>query len=333
MYAFVESEHFAPLRKLFSLFKDMMGRHYEVKTFVVDKMTLQMRAAKAVFGCDIMLCYFHARQVIRKHCQGTPADFCQGHFPPVDQLVTIYTSHPLDQVLYMSKDRFPRIAPFISPSVGWRRSGYGGSMQYEKDRSAVTPFRCLAAQHGAMLPEGSMKAPTSQLDGVSNFRLAEWGRRCKANINDPEKCDCIAHSIVILRHSDRFYLLLSSPEYQISRNMGIYLSLPKEPNTEKIIQQALAGGRKIFVPQLLSQEYQSVNNLQGNASALLYTEFEFGLHRSRATCWDMGVSQFGINEEAINTGSREVGTVALYANDFTYWNKAQFRKPPPPPLA
>ncbi|KER21782.1 hypothetical protein T265_09967 [Opisthorchis viverrini] len=62
--------------------------------------------------------------------------------------------------------------------------------------------------------------------------------------------------------------LLSSPEYQISRNMGIYLSLPKEPNTEKIIQQALAGGRKIFVPQLLSQEYQSVNNLQGNASGM-----------------------------------------------------------------
>ncbi|KER30373.1 hypothetical protein T265_13188, partial [Opisthorchis viverrini] len=67
MYAFVESEHFAPLRKLFSLFKDMMGGQYAVKTFVMDKMTSQMRAAKAVFGCDVMLCYFHARQAIRKH--------------------------------------------------------------------------------------------------------------------------------------------------------------------------------------------------------------------------------------------------------------------------
>ncbi|GAA54165.1 hypothetical protein CLF_112443 [Clonorchis sinensis] len=67
LYAFVESEHFAPLRKLFCLFKEMMGGKYPVRRFVMDKMTSQMRAAKAVFSRDIMLCYFHARQVIRKH--------------------------------------------------------------------------------------------------------------------------------------------------------------------------------------------------------------------------------------------------------------------------
>ncbi|GAA50949.1 hypothetical protein CLF_105298, partial [Clonorchis sinensis] len=67
IYAFVENEHFAPLSKLFCLFKKMMGGQYPVKTFVMYKMTSQMRAAKTVFGCYIMLCYFHARQAIRKH--------------------------------------------------------------------------------------------------------------------------------------------------------------------------------------------------------------------------------------------------------------------------
>ncbi|GAA56557.1 hypothetical protein CLF_111097 [Clonorchis sinensis] len=54
---------------LFRRLPDMerMGGQYPVKTFVLDKMTSQMRAAKAVCGCDIMLCYFHARQAIRKH--------------------------------------------------------------------------------------------------------------------------------------------------------------------------------------------------------------------------------------------------------------------------
>ncbi|GAA53580.1 hypothetical protein CLF_110557, partial [Clonorchis sinensis] len=67
MHAFVESEHFAPLSKLFCLFKEIMGGKYSVKTFVMNRVTSQMRTAKAVFGCDIMLCYFHARQAIRKH--------------------------------------------------------------------------------------------------------------------------------------------------------------------------------------------------------------------------------------------------------------------------
>ncbi|TGZ69987.1 hypothetical protein CRM22_003423 [Opisthorchis felineus] len=67
MYAFVESEQFAPMRKLFDLFKEMMGEQYAVRTFVMDKLAAQMRAARVVFGCDIMLCYFHVRKAIRKH--------------------------------------------------------------------------------------------------------------------------------------------------------------------------------------------------------------------------------------------------------------------------
>ncbi|KAG5448017.1 hypothetical protein CSKR_106612 [Clonorchis sinensis] len=52
MYAFVKSEQFAPMRKLFILFKEMMGEHYPVRTFVMDKLAAPMRAAKVVFGCD-----------------------------------------------------------------------------------------------------------------------------------------------------------------------------------------------------------------------------------------------------------------------------------------
>ncbi|GAA56094.1 hypothetical protein CLF_109895, partial [Clonorchis sinensis] len=67
MYAFLESEHFAPTRKLFDLFKGMTGRHYPVRTFVMDKLASQMRAARVLFRCDVMLCYFHIREAIRKH--------------------------------------------------------------------------------------------------------------------------------------------------------------------------------------------------------------------------------------------------------------------------
>ncbi|GAA48388.1 hypothetical protein CLF_101544 [Clonorchis sinensis] len=67
MYAFVESEQFAPMRRLFGLFKEMMGEQYPVRTFVMDKLAAQMRVARVVFGCDVMLCYFHIRKAIRKH--------------------------------------------------------------------------------------------------------------------------------------------------------------------------------------------------------------------------------------------------------------------------
>ncbi|GAA51168.1 hypothetical protein CLF_105670 [Clonorchis sinensis] len=71
IYAFVESEHFAPLRRLFvcasCLFNEMMGGEHPAKAFDMDKLTSQVGAAKAPFGCDIILCYFHALQAIQKH--------------------------------------------------------------------------------------------------------------------------------------------------------------------------------------------------------------------------------------------------------------------------
>ncbi|GAA53705.1 hypothetical protein CLF_110828 [Clonorchis sinensis] len=46
MYAFVESEQFAPMRKLFGWFKEMLGEHYPVRTFVMDKLAAQRLAVR-----------------------------------------------------------------------------------------------------------------------------------------------------------------------------------------------------------------------------------------------------------------------------------------------
>ena len=67
MYAFVISEKYASLRVMFQLFRDMMGMQYPISTMVMDKFAPQMRAAPVVFGCDVLLCYFHVRQAISKH--------------------------------------------------------------------------------------------------------------------------------------------------------------------------------------------------------------------------------------------------------------------------
>lgn len=67
MYAFVLSETLASLCLLFEVFKRMMGQEYRVRTFVMDKMAAQIRAAELVFGCDVLLCYFHVRKAIRGH--------------------------------------------------------------------------------------------------------------------------------------------------------------------------------------------------------------------------------------------------------------------------
>ncbi|GAA48191.1 hypothetical protein CLF_101295 [Clonorchis sinensis] len=66
-YALAMREPFVPMRKMFDLFSETTGEQYPVKTFVMDKLATQMRAASAVFGCDVMLCYFHIRNAIRKH--------------------------------------------------------------------------------------------------------------------------------------------------------------------------------------------------------------------------------------------------------------------------
>ncbi|KAG5442747.1 hypothetical protein CSKR_104253 [Clonorchis sinensis] len=52
MYAFVECEPFAPMRKLFDLFRELMREQYPVKTFFTGTFVTQMRTARVVFGCE-----------------------------------------------------------------------------------------------------------------------------------------------------------------------------------------------------------------------------------------------------------------------------------------
>ncbi|CAI2738914.1 unnamed protein product, partial [Dicrocoelium dendriticum] len=66
-YAFLRREDYASLLTLFEAFRDIMGHDIPVRTIMMDKMAAQIRAARAVFQCDILLCYFHIRQAIRKH--------------------------------------------------------------------------------------------------------------------------------------------------------------------------------------------------------------------------------------------------------------------------
>ncbi|GAA47147.1 hypothetical protein CLF_100009 [Clonorchis sinensis] len=56
MYAFVESEQFAPMRRLFGLFKEVMGEQHPVRTFVMDKLAAQMRAASWTTSRMLVVC-------------------------------------------------------------------------------------------------------------------------------------------------------------------------------------------------------------------------------------------------------------------------------------
>ena len=72
MYAFVISKKYASLRVMFQLLRDMMGMQYPIFIMVMDKFAPQMRASRVVFGCDVLLCYFHVRQAISKHVCAYP---------------------------------------------------------------------------------------------------------------------------------------------------------------------------------------------------------------------------------------------------------------------
>lgn len=67
MYGFVRYETYHSLRLLFEIFQQIMGNQHPVKTFVMDKMAAQIRAAISTFGCDVLLCFFHVKEAIRKH--------------------------------------------------------------------------------------------------------------------------------------------------------------------------------------------------------------------------------------------------------------------------
>lgn len=66
-YGLLRDEKFSSLKKLFSIFREVMGEEYKIRTFVMDRMLAQMSAAKYVYGSDIVLCYFHVKKAINRH--------------------------------------------------------------------------------------------------------------------------------------------------------------------------------------------------------------------------------------------------------------------------
>ena len=68
MIGFVRSETYECLHSLMVMFREMMGdlACRGLQTFVVDKMAAQMRAITDVFHCDLLLCYFHLRQAVKR---------------------------------------------------------------------------------------------------------------------------------------------------------------------------------------------------------------------------------------------------------------------------
>ncbi|GAA57419.1 hypothetical protein CLF_112695, partial [Clonorchis sinensis] len=116
MHAFVEGEQLAPMRRLFGLFKEMMGEQYPVRTFVVDKLAAQMRAARVVFGCDVMLCHFYIRKAIRKHIHAVNSRHIFHRMARLDNAVQVYrityTQIPEDMQLLRRTD--PRFVFYLT---------------------------------------------------------------------------------------------------------------------------------------------------------------------------------------------------------------------------
>lgn len=84
LYALVLRETFVSLCTLFTEFRRIVGAGDLVRTFVMDKCTAQMQAVSATFGCDIILCYFHVRQAIRKHVSSSPQYYCDDRQLPTE---------------------------------------------------------------------------------------------------------------------------------------------------------------------------------------------------------------------------------------------------------
>ena len=66
-YGFVLRETYHSLRVLFEVFVDMIGGCTNTRTVVMDKSAAQIRAARFVLGCDVLLCYFHVWKAVKSH--------------------------------------------------------------------------------------------------------------------------------------------------------------------------------------------------------------------------------------------------------------------------
>lgn len=52
--------------------------------------------------------------------------------------------------------------------------------------------------------------------------------------------------------------VLSSPEYAAARSLFVYVSMPGEPPTERIIRSALSDGKEVYVPRCVGGEMLAV---------------------------------------------------------------------------
>ena len=67
-YAYLRHENNETLHAVLSYFKEVMGADHcnQTKAFAMDKMPARINAVRKVFGCEIVLCYFHIKQAIRR---------------------------------------------------------------------------------------------------------------------------------------------------------------------------------------------------------------------------------------------------------------------------
>ena len=52
--------------------------------------------------------------------------------------------------------------------------------------------------------------------------------------------------------------LLSSPLYKEARSLFVYVSMPGEPSTERILERAFADGKRVYVPKCIGREMLAV---------------------------------------------------------------------------
>ena len=52
--------------------------------------------------------------------------------------------------------------------------------------------------------------------------------------------------------------VLALPEYAAARKIFLYVSLPREPGTDRILRHALANGKEVYVPKCVRREMLAV---------------------------------------------------------------------------
>lgn len=166
----------------------------------------------------------------------------------------------------------------------------------------------------------------------------------------------IPRALVVHKSQQLFEQLLQSPEFQRCRSICAYLSLPNEPDTEPVIREALSARRKVFVPQILPDNFRFANNLQGNCSGMSMQRLcyldqikhwplnKWGIREPPLPDkWDHiedqmvaqgGVELFLVPGLAFTRSGKRLGRGGGYYDRYLEWYRSQCRslKLPPPKL-